>query len=75
MNQQLKALISSRAATNIRFVRIFVRILVFGFDSFPFGIRLHGIYVIFGKNYHFLVQVDLYYNGLQLNMVIFSKLC
>ena len=64
-----------RAATNIRFDRIFVRILVFGFDSFAFSIRLHGIHVIYGKNYHFLVQVDLYYNGLQLNMVILSKLC
>ena len=38
-----------RAATDIRFVRIFIRILVFGFDLFAFGIRLHGIYVIYGK--------------------------
>ena len=62
-------------STNIRFVWIFVRILVFGFDSFAFGIRLHGIYVIYGKNYHFLVKVDLYYNDLQLNMIILNKLC
>ena len=43
----------SRAATNIQFVWIFVRILVFGFDLFAFGIRLHGIYVkitIFGAS-------------------------
>ena len=64
-----------RAATNIRFDWTFVRILVFGFDLFAFGIRLHGIYVIYGKNYHSLVQVDLFYNGLQLNIVILSKLC
>ena len=36
-----------RAATNIRFVRIFVRILVFRFNLFAFGIRLHEIYVIY----------------------------
>ena len=30
------------AATNIRFN---LRILVFGFDLFAFGIHLHGIYV------------------------------
>ena len=35
--------IYTRAATNIRLVQILVRILVFRFSSFAFGIHLHGI--------------------------------
>ena len=72
---QISVCICNRAATNIRFDRIFIRILVFGFVSFTFGIRLHEIYVIYCMVKITILQVDLYYNGLQLNMVILSKLC
>ena len=37
--------VKNRAVTNIQFVWIFIRTLVFGFDSFAFGIRLYGILV------------------------------
>lgn len=63
-------MVSIRAATNVLFVWIFIRILVFRFDLFAFGICLYVTYVMIILFVAFLVQADLYYDFYTINIMI-----